>query len=68
MNIGRIQIATAPSAPSSHWLAVTEQIRRLPGVQGVATDPRGHQVEIVFDGPAGNLLQQIHRVLQGAGA
>jgi len=68
MKIGRIQIATAPSAPGGQWLALTEQIRHLPGVQGVAADPRGHQVEIVFNGPAGSLLQQIHRVLQGAGA
>jgi aspartate-semialdehyde dehydrogenase len=64
-NTGRIHLTASRGRAGGQWLAVTEQIRQLPGVQGVQTDPQTHQVEIVFSGSAGSLVRQIHRVLQG---
>jgi hypothetical protein len=66
INTGRICLATAASRTGTQWLAATEQIRGLPGVRQVETNLQAHQVEIVFNGPAGSLLQRIHQVLQGA--
>ena len=65
-NVGMLNLAMCGGHAPEQIRLAAEQIRQLPGVLRVRLVPDASWLEIVFEGPATDLLAQVHHALKTA--